>query len=95
MTMRIAYAGTPEFAVPALRSLLAANVDVAYVITQPDRESGRGRKIIESPVKRLSIDSNVPVFQPKNINDSASLDAIGAMGMDLLIVAAYGQIFSQ
>ena len=95
MTMRIAYAGTPEFAVPALRSLLAGNVDLVCVITQPDRKSGRGRKIIESPVKKLSIASNVRVFQPENINDQASLDVLEAMELDLLIVAAYGQIFSQ
>lgn len=95
MSMRIAYAGTPEFAVPALRSLLAADVQLLSVITQPDRKSGRGRKIIENPVKKLASSSNVPVFQPEDINEPASMKALSAMDLDLLIVAAYGQIFSE
>ncbi|MEM7303950.1 MAG: methionyl-tRNA formyltransferase [Pseudomonadota bacterium] len=95
MIMRIAYAGTPEFAVPALVSLLSADIDLVSVITQPDRQSGRGRKIIESPVKKQSIASNVKVFQPENINSEVSLAYLGSMNLDVLIVAAYGQIFSQ
>lgn len=94
--MRIAYAGTPEFAVPALKSIIASvDYDLVCVITQPDRKSGRGRKIIESPIKTSANASNVQVFQPEKINESWSLDFIKSMKLDLLVVAAYGQIFSQ
>ena len=95
MTMRIAYAGTPEFAVPALKSIEASDHELVCVITQPDRKSGRGRKIVESPVKLLAKASNMRIIQPEKINDSVCLNAIDEMGLDLLVVAAYGQIFSE
>ena len=95
MTMRIAYAGTPEFAVPALKSIAASDHDLVCVITQPDRKSGRGRKIVESPVKMTATALNVQILQPEKINNEPSLNQIKALELDLMVVAAYGQIFSQ
>jgi len=90
--LRIAYFGTPQFAVPTLRRLLASRHPVAGVVTQPDRPRGRGQKVTESPVKLLALEHGVPVFQPTKLKDPATLDTIGAWQPDLGVVAAYGRI---
>ena len=94
-SLRIAYAGTPEFAVPALKCLLDSHHECVCVITQPDRPAGRGRKISESAVKVLANEANVPIFQPQNINDEASMAYLRELRCDLMIVAAYGQLFKR
>ena len=93
--LRIAYAGTPDFAVPALNSLFRSKHDVVAVITQPDRKSGRGRKISQSSVKMLASSENVQILQPERINSSDTLNVLRAMNLDIMVVAAYGQIFSE
>ncbi|MFK8027279.1 MAG: methionyl-tRNA formyltransferase [Gammaproteobacteria bacterium] len=93
--LRIAYAGTPEFAVPALRAIMTSEHHLLAVLTQPDRKSGRGRKISESAVKQSITSSNVRIFQPENVNDNESISILKELNLDLLIVAAYGQLFSQ
>lgn len=98
--MRIAFAGTPEFAATALRSLLAAHVDVALVLTQPDRPAGRGMKLSASPVKQLALERGLPVAQPRGLRldgkfaeeAAAARDALQAAAVDVLVVAAYGLI---
>lgn len=94
-SLRIAYAGTPEFAVPALKSILSSHHDLIAVITQPDRRSGRGRKISESAVKQSINSGKLELLQPENINDDEVLNHLAQMELDLIIVAAYGQIFTQ
>ncbi len=94
-SLRIAYAGTPEFAVPALQAIMASQHTLVMVLTQPDRKSGRGRKIIETPVKQTVTSEKVKVFQPENVNSHEVLDYIEKHHLDLLVVAAYGQIFSE
>mgnify|MGYP003641273937 CR=1 FL=1 len=94
-SLRIAYAGTPEFAVPALKAIIHSPYELVAVLTQPDRKSGRGRKISESAVKLSATSSNVQVLQPENVNDSEVLGQLIELNLDLLVVAAYGQIFSQ
>lgn len=93
--MRIAYAGTPEFAVPALDALSSSSYRLECVITQPDRKAGRGRKIVETPIKKRSNSLNVQVYQPDDINHPSSIAKLASMNLDLLIVAAYGQLFTQ
>lgn len=93
--LRIAYAGTPEFAVPPLRAIMASEHSLAAVLTQPDRKSGRGRKISESAVKQTIKSSNVPIYQPENVNDRESILQLSELNLDLLVVAAYGQLFSE
>ncbi len=88
--MRVAYAGTPDFAVPALAGLIEHNVDVVGVWTQPDRPAGRGRKLTPSPVKRLALEHQLPVHQPVNFKDEGDRHCLLDSGADLLIVAAYG-----
>lgn len=93
--MRIVFMGTPDFAVPSLQKLLDAGYDVVSVLTQPDRPSGRGNKLAESPVKVLALQRGVPVLQPERVRRQEGLDALRALAPDLFVTAAFGQILSQ
>ena len=86
----IIYAGTPEFAVPALASLVNSEHRVAAVFTQPDRPAGRGRKLQQSPVKRFALEHSLAVCQPVNFKIRDAVDEMRAFNADLMIVAAYG-----
>ena len=90
--MKIIFAGTPEFAVPALAALIAAGHKIVMVLTQPDRPAGRGMKLKASPVKLLAEQHQLTVFQPPNLKDSGVQDQISAVHADVMIVAAYGLI---
>ena len=90
--LRIVYAGTPEFAVPALLSLLKANYVVCAVYTQPDRPAGRGRKLQPSPVKKIATEWNIPVCQPSSLKEESAQQILQAHQADIMIVAAYGLI---
>lgn len=90
--MVIVYFGTPAFAVPALRRLLASRHTVAGVVTQPDRPRGRGQQVTYSPVKTLAVQSGLPVLQPNRLRDPAVLEAVRAWQPDLGVVAAYGKL---
>jgi len=94
-SLRIAYAGTPEFAVPALAAIENSPHQLVAVLTQPDRKSGRGRKISKSAVKQAITSLNVTLMQPENVNDDIILKQLAEFKLDLIVVAAYGQIFSQ
>lgn len=87
---RIIFAGTPEFSVPPLRALLASPHRVVAVYTQPDRPAGRGRKLSPSPVKEVAMDAGIPVYQPVNFKDPATIAELGALDADLMVVVAYG-----
>jgi methionyl-tRNA formyltransferase len=93
--MRLAFAGTPEFAERSLAAILNAGHDVALVLTRPDRPAGRGMQTLQSTVKRFALEHELDVFQPANLNDPASLDRIVRARPDLLVVAAYGLILPQ
>lgn len=90
--MRIIYAGTPEFAVPALQGLIAAGHEIVMVLTQPDRPSGRGMQLKASPVKQLALAHGLQVFQPESLKPAEVQAQIAATNADVLIVAAYGLI---
>jgi methionyl-tRNA formyltransferase len=92
--LRIAFFGTPEFAVPTLAGLLASRHRVVGVITQPDRPRGRGHQISASPVKLLAMTRGVPVLQPEKMRDEAFLAALRLLDADLGVVAAYGRILT-
>jgi methionyl-tRNA formyltransferase len=85
---RIVYAGTPEFALPALQALLDSGSEVVAVYTQPDRPAGRGRKLTASPVKQLALAHGLPVEQPESFIPSA-IERLAAYKADLMVVAAY------
>jgi len=90
--LRLAFAGTPAFALPALDACLASGHDVLGVWTQPDRPAGRGRQLAASPVKQRALDAAVPVFQPRSLKGPRAQRELAAQGLDLLIVVAYGLI---
>jgi methionyl-tRNA formyltransferase len=90
--LRIAFAGTPEFAVPALQALLASSHSVVGVLTQPDRPKGRGRQIAASPIKEAAQGHGVPVSQPQSLKSEAGRADLAAWRPDVLVVVAYGLI---
>lgn len=92
---RIVYAGTPDFAVPALQRLLDTGANVVGVYTQPDRRAGRGRRITASPVKQVAEEHGLPVFQPETLREDEAKDGLAALAPDLLVVAAYGLILPE
>ena len=93
--MKIAFAGTPEFAAVALRALLDAGFEIPLVLTQPDRPAGRGQKLVASPVKQVALAHGIPVHQPEKLRDPATHAPLIAAAPDLLVVAAYGLILPQ
>lgn len=90
--LKIIFAGTPDFAVPALAALIEAGHDLKLVLTQPDRPSGRGMKLKASPVKELALQHQIEVFQPETLRDVDAQLHIEAVKADVMIVAAYGLI---
>src|SRR6185369_5484740 len=98
--MRIAFAGTPEFAAAALRQLLQAGHQVALVLTQPDRPAGRGMKLQPSPVKALALEHGLALAQPRSLrldgkypdDARAARQALQDAQAQLMVVAAYGLI---
>ncbi len=88
--MKIVYAGTPDFAVPALEALFASAHTVVAVVTQPDRPAGRGRKLQASPVKQCALAHGIPVYQPDSLKTPDSQRHLAALTPDLMVVAAYG-----
>lgn len=93
--MKIIFAGTPDFAVPTLEMLLASGHQVVAVYTQPDRPSGRGRKLQPSPVKEVALKAGVPVFQPLSFKSAEALGQLSSLNADLMVVVAYGMILPQ
>ena len=93
--MRLIFAGTPDFAAESLKALVKTEHDICAVYTQPDRPSGRGRKLTPGPVKQLALEHNIPVEQPLNFKTDDSLVTLAAYQADLMIVVAYGLLLPQ
>lgn len=91
----IVFAGTPDFAAHHLQVLIDNGYTPSLVLTQPDRASGRGRKLTPSPVKVVAEANNIPVFQPEKLNDEAKAFLNEQSRPDLLIVVAYGLLLPQ
>ncbi len=98
---RVVFMGTPEFAVPSLRLLVersprgrlwAEGLDIAGVITRPDKPAGRGRQVLSSPVKRFAQERGIHVYQPGSLRSPAALDLLRNLAPDVNIVVAFGQI---
>jgi len=90
--MRIAFAGTPEFAADALRALHTAGHEIAIALTQPDRPAGRGMKLMPSPVKQSANDYGIPVYQPVSLKTAESLAPLQGANIEAMVVVAYGLI---
>jgi methionyl-tRNA formyltransferase len=95
MSLRLVFAGTPEFAVPSLAAALDPRDALLAVYTQPDRPAGRGRQLAPSPVKALALAHGIEVRQPLTLRDPAAQQALRELQPDLLIVVAYGLLLPQ
>lgn len=93
--LRLAFAGTPDFAARHLEALIASPHEIAAVLTQPDRPAGRGKQPRASAVKNLALSAQLPVLQPASLRDDAAVAAVVALEVDALIVVAYGLILPQ
>ena len=89
--LRIVYMGSPEIAVPSLKAL-AEHYDVAGVVTQPDREAGRGKKIVQPAVKEAALALGIPVIQPEKMKVPGTFEQLQEWAPDLIVVMAFGQI---
>lgn len=94
-SLRIIFAGTPDFAAISLSALIESEHQVVAVYTQPDRPAGRGRKLRASPVKEVALENRIPVFQPDNLKDTKAQDVLRSFDADVMVVAAYGLILPQ
>ena len=94
-SLRIIFAGTPDFAASALSALINSEHQVVAVYTQPDRPAGRGRKLRASPVKEVALENDIPVFQPENLKDRDAQEVLRSFNADVMVVAAYGIILPQ
>lgn len=92
MALNIIYAGTPDFSVAALDALHQSEHNVIAIYTQPDRPSGRGKKLTASPVKQFALEANIPIFQPASLKTDEALNDLKQLNADVMVVTAYGLI---
>ena len=93
--MKLVFMGTPQFAVPSLEKLINSGYDIAAVVTQPDRKSGRGHKLVPPPVKALAEKMGIPVLQLDKIKSPEGVAALKALAPNMIVTAAFGQILSK
>ena len=91
----IVFMGTPDFAVPALQTLIQNGYSIPLVVTQPDRPKGRGRKTVAPPVKTKALELNLNVLQPSTLKNKKFEDQIGPLQPDFFVVVAFGHILSE
>ncbi|MDK0927223.1 methionyl-tRNA formyltransferase [Clostridium perfringens] len=93
--MKIVFMGTPDFAVPSLKKMIE-KFNVSAIVTQPDKPSGRGKKVSISPIKEVGLSNKIPIFQPEKIRtDSVIINKLKELKPDFIIVVAYGQILTK
>ena len=93
--IRIVYMGTPDFAVEPLEAIIKAGYEVAAVVTQPDKQKGRGKEVKMTPVKECALRHGIPVFQPVKIKEPEAVAELEKYQADLFVVAAFGQLLSE
>lgn len=93
--MKIVYMGTPDFAVAPLEAIISAGHEVTAVVTQPDKQKGRGKEVQMTPVKECALKHNIPVFQPVKIKEAEAVKQLSGYEADIFVVAAFGQFLSE
>jgi methionyl-tRNA formyltransferase len=93
--MRLAFLGTPAFAVPTLERIVEAGHQVVAVLTQPDRPRGRGQQLAAPPVKETALRLGLPVYQPERVRRPEAVEYLRGLGVDAMVVVGYGQIIPQ
>ena len=94
-SLRIVFAGTPDFAARHLAALLSSEHEVIAVYTNPDRPAGRGKKLSAPPVKQLALEHEIPVYQPENFKLDEAKQELAALNADIMVVVAYGMLLPQ
>lgn len=94
-SLNVIFAGTPDFAASSLQALLDSEHNIVAIYTQPDRQSGRGKKISMSPVKELALKHNIPVEQPISFKTEEAQQQLASYKADIMVVAAYGLLLPQ
>jgi methionyl-tRNA formyltransferase len=95
MTLSVVFAGTPDIGLPSLKALIDNGYHVKAVYTQPDRPSGRGQRVVYSPIKQFALTHLIPVYQPIDFKSKEALDALRVLAPDVMVVIAYGLILPQ
>lgn len=93
--MKIVYMGTPDFAVAPLEAIIKAGHQVMAVVTQPDKQKGRGKEVQMTPVKTCAVQYGIPVFQPVKIREPEAVNKLKEYEADIFVIAAFGQILSE
>ena len=93
--MRIVFMGTPDFALTALEAIYEAGHDIALVVSQPDKPSGRGYVLTPSPVKKFALEKGIEVITPKTMRDEETEKILRFVQADVFVVAAFGKILPQ
>ncbi len=94
-SLRIIFAGTPDFSAQHLQTLLRSQHTVVACYTQPDRPAGRGKKLQASPVKQLALTHNIPVHQPATLKETCEQNILAAYNADIMVVVAYGLLLPE
>ncbi|MBP1754141.1 MAG: fmt, partial [Firmicutes bacterium] len=90
--MKVLFMGTPDFAAVTLEKLIASKHELLGVVTQPDKQKGRGREVAFSPVKELAIQAGIPIYQPIKAKEPEFLELVKTISPEVIVVAAFGQI---
>ncbi|SEQ34996.1 methionyl-tRNA formyltransferase [Lachnospiraceae bacterium RM5] len=90
--MKIIYMGTPDFSVPAIKSLIDAGHEIKCVVTQPDKQRGRGKKVLYTPVKEEALKYDIEVLQPEKVRERDFIEKLRGYEADVMVVIAFGQI---
>lgn len=93
--MKIIYMGTPDFAVAPLEAIIKAGHEVSAVVTQPDKQKGRGKEVQMTPVKQCALKHGIPILQPVKIREQETVEELKNYPADLFVVAAFGQLLSE
>lgn len=93
--MKIIYMGTPDFAVAPLEAIIKAGHEVSAVVTQPDKQKGRGKEVQMTPVKQCALKHGIPILQPVKIREQETVEELKNYPADLYVVAAFGQLLSE
>ena len=94
-SLKLIFAGTPEFAATHLKALIESEHQLMAVYTQPDRPAGRGKKLQASAVKKLALEAGIAVLQPQSLRDEEEQSRLADLGADAMVVVAYGLILPQ
>lgn len=93
--MKAVFMGTPEFSVGTLDAMCKAGHEVVAVFTQPDKQKGRGKSVLMTPVKERALELNIPVYQPEKLKEDENYELLKELNPDVIVVVAYGQLITK